>query len=138
MVFFFSIKVKEDSYKPKYTSSLISYPNLNDSQTFNSSSFKNVFLQCVCYRCNLLRLMFFVLCDSWKALFFLKVCRYCEIFTTAILPFSFKQVFWKKSVIYAIGDSALLLMLMLSSKKKLSYTITYTYLKNFRSLLFLW
>ena len=83
---------------------------------------QNYFLQCVCYRCSLLRWMFFVPCDSWKTLFFLKVCRYCEIFTTAILSFSFKQVFWKKSVIYAIGDSALLiLMLMLSSKKAIVY-----------------
>ena len=120
---FFSIKVKEGSYRPKYTSSFLICPNLNDSQTFKSSSCKNGFLQCVCYRCNLLRWMFFVPCDSWKTLFFLKVCRYCEIFTTAILPFSLKKVFWKKSVIYAIGDSVLLIR---SSKK--SYRILCLYI----------
>ena len=99
----FSIKLKEDSYRPKYTSSFLICPNLNDSQTFKSSSCKNGFLQCVCYRCNLLRWMFFVPCDNWKTLFFLKVCRYCEIFSTAILSFSLKQVFWKKSVFYVIS-----------------------------------
>ena len=58
---------------------------------------------------------------------FLKVYRYCEIFITAILSLSFKQIFWKKSVIYTFGDSALLiLMLMLSSKK--SYPILYLYI----------
>ena len=88
------------------------FKNLNDSQTFKSSSCKKSFLQCVCYKCNLLRRMFFVPCDNWKTLFFLRVCRYCEIFSTA-LPFSLKQVFWKKF------ES---LMLMLSSKIKVSYT----------------
>ena len=123
-LFFFSFKAKGDSYRPKYTSSVIICSNLNGLQTFKISSWKNIFLQCSCYRCNLIRWMFFVPRDSWKALFFLKVYRYCEIFTTAVLSFSFKQVFWKMSVIYAIGYSALLiLMLMLSSTK--SYRILY-------------
>ena len=52
------------------------------------------------FRCNLLRLMFFVPFDNWKTLFFLKVCRYCVIFSTARLSFSLKQVFWKKSVFH--------------------------------------
>ena len=78
--------------------------------------------------------MFFVPCDSWKKLFFLKVCRYCDIFTTAISSFSFKQVFWKKSVIYSIGDSV-----FTNTKFQKSYRIyAYTYFKNFRSWLFLW
>ena len=50
-----SIKVKEDSYRPKYTSSFLICPNLNDSQTFKSSRCNNVLPQCVCYRCNLVR-----------------------------------------------------------------------------------
>ena len=99
----FSIKLKEDSYRPKYTSSFLICPNLNDSQTLKSSSCKKFLLQCVCYKCNLLRWMFLVPCDNWKTLFFLKVCRYCEIFSTAILSFSLKQVFWRKSVFYVIS-----------------------------------
>ena len=81
--------------------------------------------------------MFFIPCDSWKTLFFLRVCRYCEIFSAAILLFSLKQVFWKTSVFwnlalalvlvihcyYEDNSILLILMLMLSSKKKLSYTI---------------
>ena len=52
----FSIKVKkEDSYRPKCTSSFLICPNLNDSQTVKNSSRKNFFFQCVCYRCNLLQ-----------------------------------------------------------------------------------
>ena len=94
---FVSIKVKEDSHRPKYASSFLICPNLNDSQTFKCSSCKNFFLQCVFYRCNLLRWMFFVPYDSWKTLFFLEVCHYCEIFSIAILSLSLKQVFWKKS-----------------------------------------
>ena len=40
----------------------------NDPQTFKSGSCKNPFLQCVCYCYNLLRWMFFILCDNWKTL----------------------------------------------------------------------
>ena len=60
--------------------------------------------------------MFFVPCDSWQTLFFPKVCRYYEIFTTAILLFSLKQLFWKKFVFYDIGDNG-------KFQKKLLYTI---------------
>ena len=52
----------------------------NDPQTFKSGSCKNSFFQCVCDCCNLLRLMFFILCHNWKILLFMKVCRYSEIF----------------------------------------------------------
>ena len=70
--------------------------------------------------------------NCWKTLFFLKVCRYCEIFTTTILLFSFKQVFWKKSIFYAIGDSALLiLMLMQSSKKRYCIHTWKTFVADF-------
>ena len=43
--------------------------------------------------------MFFIPCDSWKTLFFLRVCCYCEIFSTAILSFSLKQVFFQPSLL---------------------------------------
>ena len=98
--------------------------NLSESKRLTNlqkQQLQKNFLQCVCYRCNLLRWMFFVPCDNWKTLFFLKVCRCCEIFSTAILPFSLKQVFWKKSVFY--GLNSVVLVLMLSSEK--SYPILY-------------
>ena len=60
----------------------------NVPQTFKSGSCKNPFLQCVCYCYNLLQWMFFILCDNWKALLFMKVCHYSEIFLSAILLLS--------------------------------------------------
>ena len=48
----FSIKVKENLYRPRYTSRFWIYPNLNNSQVFKSSSCK--FLSPVFYRCSLL------------------------------------------------------------------------------------
>ena len=54
---------------------------------------KKLFLQCVFYTCNLLRWMFFNPCDNWKTLFLIKVCRYFDIFSKAILLISLKQVF---------------------------------------------
>ena len=107
--------------RPKYTSSSLISLNLNDSQTFKSSSCKNGSLQCVCYRCNLLRWILFI---PWKTLFFLRVCRYCEIFSNVILSFSLKQV---RILCYLHNNSVVIkLMLMLSSEK--SYPILYLYL----------
>ena len=57
----------------------------SDQQTFKCSSYKNLFFQHVCYCYNLLRLIFFILRDKCKTLFFMKVCRYSEIFLSAML-----------------------------------------------------
>ena len=62
----------------------------------------NPFLQYVSYWYNLLQWIFFILCDNWKTLFFMKVCRYFEIFLSTMLLLSLKPVFWKKSVFYAL------------------------------------
>ena len=91
---------------------------------------QNLFLQCVCYRSKLLQWMFFVPFDNCRPLFFLKVCRYCEVFSTIILSFCLKQVFWKKSIFYLHSNSAVLI-LMLSSKIKLLYTILLQNWKTF-------
>ena len=59
-------------------------------------------LQGVCYCYNLLWWMFFILCDNWKTLLFMKVYRFPEIFLDTILILSMKTVFWKKAVFYAL------------------------------------
>ena len=98
-----SIKAKKTHPDQNTLQVLLLCSNQNDSQSFKSSSCSvyvcviciHVFLQCVCCRCNLLQWMFFIPCDYWKT-FFTKVCRYFEIFSTAILLLYLKQVFWKK------------------------------------------
>ena len=103
--------------------------NLSESKRLTNlpAAAKDFSSSVYCYRCNLLRWMLLVSCDNWETLYFLKVFRYCEIFSTAILSFFFlKQLFWIKVRIlrYPQNSSALLiLMLMLSSKIKLSFTI---------------
>ena len=117
----FSIKVKKDSYRPGYTSSLLICPNLNDSQTFKSSSWKTIFLQCVCYRCSLLRWMFFVPCDNWKTLFFLKFVVTVRFFQPPYCRFILNKCF-ERSPCYSHNKSAVLMLIpILSSKIKLSY-----------------
>ena len=100
--------------------------NQNDSQTFKSSSCKKHFLQCVCYRCNLLRWMFFISCGSWKTLLLIKVCRQFATLLTAILLLFLKQVFCKKSVFYVFYlHSPIVITVKCKyqiSKIKLSYT----------------
>ena len=75
----------------------------NDPQTFKSASCKNPFLQCVCYCYNLLRSMFFILCDTWKTLLFMKVYRCSETVLSAMLLLSLKPVYCKKSVFYSLS-----------------------------------
>ena len=120
MVFFFLLKSKETCTDQSIRFKFFDLPNLNDSQTFKSSSSKKFFLQCVCYRNNL---SVFCSCDNWKTLFFLKVCCYCKIFSTPILSFSLRQMFLKKSIFSIISTITLQRILMLSSKIKLSFSI---------------
>ena len=63
----------------------------NDPQTFKSGSCKNSFLQCVCYCYNLLRWMFFVLCDNWKTLLFMKVWNFFKRHVAAFFEASVLQ-----------------------------------------------
>ena len=71
--------------------------------TFKRGSFKKAFLQCVCYWYNLLQWIFFFPCHLWKALFFMEVYHYSEVFLTAMLLLSLKPAFWKKSVFYSLS-----------------------------------
>ena len=86
---------KPKNYKAKYSDqSTLQVFSLclkrNNSQTYKSSSFEKIFLQCACYRYNLLRVIFLILFDSWKILFFVNVCCYFEILPAAILQLSLK------------------------------------------------
>ena len=64
----FSINVKEHSYRPKYTLSFSICPNLNDSQTFKSSSCKKIFSSVYVIDATCFDECFFVPCDNWKTL----------------------------------------------------------------------
>ena len=96
---------------------------------------KNFFLRCVCYRCNLLRWMFFVPCDNWKLLFFLKVCRYCDIFSTVIFSFYLKQV---PILRYLDNQCSANTNANAKFQNKVIVYYTYTELKSFPSWPFLW
>ena len=100
---FFSRNAKETHTDQSTLQVFLLYLERNDSQTFKSSSCGKLFLQCVCYRYNLLQWMFFIPRDNWKALFFIKVCWYLKIFSTATLLLPLKQTFWEKSVFYVIS-----------------------------------
>ena len=106
-----SINVKEDSHKPKCT-----------SKFFNMSKFK--------WLTNLQKQLQLASSYVFCSMFFLKVCRHCEIFSTATLSFSLKQFNLHSN------SAALILMLMLSSKIKVSYTILIHTLKSFVAELF--
>ena len=43
---------------------------------------------------------FFILCDNWKTLLFMKVYLYSEIFLSVMLLLCLKPGFWKKSAFY--------------------------------------
>ena len=73
----------------------------NGSQTFKCSSSNKPFLQCICYWYNLLRQKcFFILCDNWKTLFFIKIIAALRAFPAAMFPRSLREVVWKRSIFY--------------------------------------
>ena len=131
----FSIKVKEDSYRPKYTSSFLICLNLNDSQTFRSSSCKN-FLPPVCIvdaTCFDECFLFHVI--TGKRYFFQQVIFTVRFFQPPYCRFLKASVLKEVRILYYLQNNAavLILMVMLSSKIKLSYTIIIHSKKNFRS-----
>ena len=87
-----TLEMQKDSSRPKYASFLISLKR-NDSQTFKSGCCKNPFLQCARYWYNLLRWMFYILCDNSKALLSVEVYHYSEIFEVPCCCFLWSQCF---------------------------------------------
>ena len=57
-------------------------------QKYNSC--ERPFLQCVCYWHNLLREMFFILCNNWKVLFLIKDDRFPEVLFNRHVPVFFE------------------------------------------------
>ena len=69
----------------------------NDSQTFKTSSSRNLFSG-VYAVVQLVSMIFFTPCDNWETLFFIKVFRYSEVFFESLCCCSLRKKFWKKSV----------------------------------------
>ena len=114
----FSIKVKEDSHRPKYTSSFLICPNLNDSQTFKSSSCKKIFFSVYVVHATCFDVCFSFYVITGSRYFFNR--HIVVFFETSVL----KEV---RILRYLHNNSVvLILMLMLSSKK--SYPILYLYI----------
>ena len=89
-LFFFTLKMQRRLVQTKVQFLLCLKRN-----NWQNSSCEKPLLQFVGYWYNLLHWMFFILCDSWKALFFLKVCCYNGFFLTVMLLLSLKKLFKK-------------------------------------------
>ena len=123
----FSIKVKEGSYRLKYTSIFLICPNLNDPQTFKSSSWKYFFIAFCFDECFLFQVI------TGRCYFLEKVCRYCEVFSTVILSFFFKKKCFERSPYSMLSPKKIVLMLILSPKLLFLYI-----LQKLSELTFLW
>ena len=60
------------------------------SQTFESSSCKTLPPKCQCFWCSLLLWIFFIPCYNCKAIFFIQIFCYPEVFITVVLLGSLK------------------------------------------------
>ena len=69
------------------------YLKRKDPQTFKSGSCKKSFFPVCMLLLQLAWRMFFLLCDNWKTLLFIKACRCSETFLRAMLLLSLKPVF---------------------------------------------
>ena len=93
---------------------------------------KKVFLQCVCYRYNLLRSMFFILCDNWKTLFFSKsLSLLWDFFNHHVVVFFETSVLKEVHILHYLHNTSAMLIPMFQKNAIVYYT--YTYLINFRS-----
>ena len=88
---FFSRNVKTKIQTKVYYIFLVHFSKRNGSQTFTCSTSNKPFVQCICYWYKLLRTMLFILCDNWKTLFFMKIYRYSEGFSSRHVATFFKR-----------------------------------------------
>ena len=63
----------------------------NEPKILKTSRCKNLSLQCVYFCYDLLWWIFFIPCDNWKTVLFIKVYHYSEIFLTILFSFLWRQ-----------------------------------------------
>ena len=95
----FLYQSKEDPYSPKYLSSFFTLSKSKQYTNLQKQPPQKVF-QCVCCKCNLLWWMFFIRCDNWKTLFFIKFHLYFEISIQPLHPWFFETSVLKEDVFY--------------------------------------
>ena len=81
----------------------------NILQTFRSSICKKVFFKCIYHWHNLLRRMFFIPCDDWKALFFMQIYCYQEVsYNLHVAAFFCTSVLNEGRILYVISTYIIL------------------------------
>ena len=126
------LKIQKDSHRSKYTTRTFNPLSANPAKWSNTlkqfigklptnclsvfdrfvglalkglkvAAAKKHFPQRVFYWYILLRWIFFIQCNNWKTLFFIKVYRYSKVFLMAMLLLSLKQVSWNKYIFYRLS-----------------------------------
>ena len=111
------ITCKKNSNRPKYTTHFLLCLKRNDPHTFKMAAAKNPFLRCERYWYNLPRWMFFILCDNWKSLPFVKVYHYSETFEVPRFCFIWSQCFERSPYFMrCLDNSNMMLILKFQSK----------------------
>ena len=103
---FYLRKCKEDSNRPRYTTRFYFAWNETTHKPLKAAVRKTLFPVCML----LVKLVpmnhgtILIPCDNLKTLtiLFMKVYRYSEVFSTAMLLVSLKPVFWKGSLFHAL------------------------------------
>ena len=126
-----SIKAKKTRTNQNTLQFFLLRPNWNHSQTFKSSCCKKFFLQCVCYRCNLLQWTFFISCDNWKTLFFSKSLQLLWDFFNRHIVVSFEtKVLKEVRILRYLHNSSAALIPKLQSKALVRYTFLSLYIRS--------
>ena len=92
---FFSRNAKKPHADQSILLTFILCQKRNISQTLKVGSGKKVFLKCVYHWYNLLRWMFFIMCDNWKTFFSIQTYRYREAWCNRHVAALFQATFWK-------------------------------------------
>ena len=89
-----SLEMQRRLMKTKYTPKLLYCVSKERThKRSNVGAAKNIFLQCVYCRYNLLWWLFFIPYDHWKTLFFVKVSCYFDIFQPVYYCFLWNKCF---------------------------------------------
>ena len=94
------------------------------SQSFKSSSYKKLFLHCVWHLYNLLRWMFLISLDDWKAFLFVNVCCCLEVFLNQhVVAFFEKSILRDVRILHYLHNNSTILMPMFQNKATVVYHI---------------
>ena len=118
-------KSKKNLYKAKYTSSFLFCLNPLPNKTLKEAAAKSFFSSEYVIVATSFNECFWSHVITRRRYFFPEACCYFKIFSTAILLFSLKQVFWQASILHYLHNNNTVLIPKFQNTAIVYYTYTW-------------